>query len=175
MRRKPFPWCKLTPSQIDLIERLAAAGGTLPYGKLEYCDLLAFDEMRRLKLVDMEMKGRTKLQATLTDAGRALRDAGYRTEQVIVRVTDPQIELMRFLADGPPEDSVGQPISALPGTMLDVCRRMALRGWVTWYDGWNGMKWAKLTPAGREVVVAVNELNDAIKAAAEARRAGRLQ
>ncbi|KAB0680086.1 hypothetical protein [Aureimonas leprariae] len=61
MARKPFARRKLTPSQTDLIERLAAAGGTLPYGKLEYCHLIAFDEMRRLKLVEMETKGRTKL------------------------------------------------------------------------------------------------------------------
>ncbi|KAB0680085.1 hypothetical protein [Aureimonas leprariae] len=111
----------------------------------------------------------------LTAAGRALRDAAYQTEQVIVRVTDPQIDLLRFFDDGPPEDSVGQPISSLGGMMLDVCRRMALRGWVTWYDGWNGTKWAKLTPAGREVVEAINEFDDAIEQAAEARRNGRLQ
>lgn len=102
-KRRPFLWWKLTPTQIALIERLAAAGGTLPYDKLKYVDLVAFDELRRLKLADMGMKGRVKLVAVLTDKGRALRENAYRTEQVVVRVTEPQIALLRHLDDGSAE------------------------------------------------------------------------
>ncbi|MDB5524564.1 MAG: hypothetical protein JWM58_2327 [Rhizobium sp.] len=175
MAQKPCPWKKLTPAQMDLMERLAAAGGSLPYNKLEYRDLVAFEELRKLGFTDMRPKGRTKLEAALTEKGETLRAEGYRTEQIVVRVTGPQIDLLRHLTDSPIDDSVGQPLNALPGVMLDVCRRMSLRGWVEWYQGWDGSRWARLAPAGREVLEAIDALDEAITQMAEARRRGRLQ
>lgn len=176
MKRKPFPWRKLTPSQIDLMERMAEAGGALPYDKLEYQHLVVFEELRKLKLADMRPKGRSKLEAVLTDKGRELRDDAYRTEQIVVRITEPQIELLRHLDDGfSYEDSVGRTVQQLPGSMFDVCRRMSLRGWVEWHGGWDGMRWARLTPAGREVLAAINAMDEAVAQMEEAKRRGRLQ
>jgi len=176
MKRKPFPWPKLTPSQIDLMERIAVAGGGLPYDKLEYRDLVAFEELRKLKLADMRPKGRSKLEIVLTAKGSQLRQDAYRTEQIIVRVTEPQIELLRHLDDSQPhEDSVERTIHELPGMMLDVCRRMSLRGWVEWHGGWDGLRWARLTPAGREVLAAIDAMDDAVAQMAVAKRRGPLQ
>lgn len=178
MTRKPFPWRKLTPTQIDLMERLATAGGTLPYDKLQYVDLVALDELRRLKLADMGVstKSRGKLVAVLTDKGRELRDNAYRTEQVVVRVTEPQIALLRHLDDGRPyEESVGRKSHKLEGMMLDVCRRMHLRGWVERHGGPEGFHWTRLSPAGREVLAAINDMDEAVAQMDAARREGRLQ
>lgn len=174
MTRKPFAWTKLTPAQIDLMERIAAADNALAYDKLDYRDLLAFEELQKLKIVDMHPMGRSRLAAVLTNKGQELSKATYRTDQIVVRVTGPQIELLRFLNDAPERESVGQPESALQSMMIDVCRRMSLRGWVEWYEGWNGKRWARLTSAGREVVNAVDALDEAISQAASARRDGRL-
>ena len=176
MKRKPFPWRKLTPSQIALMERIAEADGALRYDKLEYRDLVVFEELRRLKLVDMRPKGRSKLEVVLTAKGSELRRDAYRTEQIVVRVTEPQIELLRHLDDcHSHEDSVGRTVHELPGMMLDVCRRMSLRGWVEWHGGWEGLRWARLTPAGREVLAAIEAMDEAVAQMAAAKRRGQLQ
>lgn len=177
MPHKPFPWRKLTPVQIDLLERLATAGGVLPYDKLQYSDLVAFDELRRLKLADMGVgtKSRGKLVAVLTEAGRALRDNGYRTTRIILRITEPQIALLRHLDDGRPyETSIGRGSHELPGMMLDVCRRMHLRGWVERHGGADGFRWVRLTPAGREVLAEIDAMDAAVGEMDVARARGRL-
>lgn len=161
--------------QISLMERLCASGGTLPYEDLAYREIVASEELRKLRLVDLRPTGRSKLAITLTEKGQAVAADGYRTHQIVVRVTAPQIELLRHLNDAPPEDSVGQPINELQGVILDVCRRMSLRGWVEWYDGYDGSRWARLTAAGREVLEAVDALDEAIAEMNEARRLGPLQ
>ena len=33
-----------------------------------------------------------------------------------------------------------------------------MRGWVEWYEGWDKRFWARLTPAGREVLRATDNL-----------------
>lgn len=170
MTQKPFPWRKLTPAQIELMERLAAAGGALPYDSLGYREMTAFNELQKLKFADMRVKGRRKLEAYVTAAGRELKADAYQTEQIVVRVTPAQIELLRNLNDALPEDSVGFPIPELPGSMQDVCRRMSLRGWVEWYEGWDKRFWARLTPAGREVLAAVGALDQTIIQFDEIRR-----
>ena len=177
MKRKPFPWRRLTPAQIDLMERIAAAGGALPYDKLQYVDLVALDELRRLKLADMDVgaKSRGKLVAVLTDKGRELRENAYRTEQVVVRITEPQIALLRHLDDGKPyEQSIGRGSHELPGMMLDVCRRMHLRGWVERHGGHDGLRRVRMTLAGREVLAAVDAMDEAVAQLAEAKRCGPL-
>ena len=161
--RRPFPWRKLTPAQIALLERLLSANGALEYGKLDYSELAAFEELRKLKLADMRIRGRSKLEAVATDQGRKARDNSYETDRIVVRVTDPQIELLRYLDDGfLYEDSVGRTGHDMPGHMRDVCRRMYLRGWVEWHGGWDGVRWARSTPAGREVLAAIDAFDDAI-------------
>ncbi|CAK7257264.1 MULTISPECIES: hypothetical protein [unclassified Shinella] len=174
MTRKPFPWHKLTPAQIEVMEKITSAGA-LPYAKLEYRDLVAFEELRKLGLADMKPKGRSKLEAVLTDEGKALQADNYRTEQIVVRVTAAQIDLLRSLNDAPVEDSVGVPINDIPGSDKDICRRMSLRGWVEWYEGWDKQFWAKLTTAGREVLETVDALDEAIAQMADAVKRGKLQ
>ena len=156
MKPKTFAWRKLTPAQIDLMERLVAAGGSLIYGDLEYRDLLAFAELQKLKFADMRVKGRRKLEACLTVVGQALQANGYQTDQVIVSITSAQIELLRNLHT-PLSEIVGGPlIQDMPGNAKDVCRRMSLRGWVEWYEDEDGHFRARLTPAGQEVLVAID-------------------
>jgi DNA-binding transcriptional LysR family regulator len=58
--------------------------------------------------------------------------------------------------------------------MLDVCRRMSLRGWVEWYEE-RGSRRARLTPAGREALEAADALHKAIAEMNAARRLGPLQ
>lgn len=175
MTRKPFPWHKLTPAQIELMEKISAAGGALLYAKLEYRDLVAFEELRKLGLADMKPKGRSNLEAVLTNKGKALQTDNYRTGQIVVRVTAAQVDLLRSLNDAPDEDSVGVPINDIPGSYKDICRRMSLRRWVEWYEGWDKQFWAKLTPAGREVLEAVDKLDEAIAQMADAVKSGKLQ
>jgi hypothetical protein len=156
------------------MERLAATDGVLAYARLEYRELLALAELQKLGLADMRAKGRKKLEAYLTSAGKELRADAYVTDQIVVRVTGPQIDFLRHLLDSPIDDSVGQPVNDLPGTMVDICRRMMLRGWAEWYQGWNGQRWAKLTPAGREVLGAIDAMDEAIAQMGAARGGGKL-
>ncbi|MDQ0323969.1 hypothetical protein QO002_006176 [Pararhizobium capsulatum DSM 1112] len=174
MTRKAFPWRKLTPAQIDMMEKLATGGGSLPYDKLEYRDLVAFEELRKLDFADIRPKGRTKLEAVMTEKGKALQANNYQTERIIVRITAAQIELLRSLNDTENEDSVGAAIHDLPGSMYDGCRRMMLRGWVEWHEGWDKRFWARLSPAGREVLEAVDALDDTIVQMADALKRGKL-
>lgn len=169
MPRKPFPWRKLTPPQIALLERLAAAGGAVPYGKLDVADLAAFEELRKLKFVDMRAGARRKLDAVLMDKGAEMCAGGYRTDRIILGVTEPQIAALRFMDQA---GDVGRTLNELPGPMIDVVRRMMLRGWAEWHpeEGWPQR--ARLTPAGREVLAAIDELDEAVAQMAEARRQG---
>ena len=169
MPRKPFPWRKLTPAQIALMERLAAAGGAIPYGKLDVADLAAFEELRRLKLVDRRAGPRRRLDAVLTDKGAELRAGGYRTNRIVLGITEPQIAALRFLDQAAGD---GPTFGDLPGPMIDVVRRMMLRGWAEWHGEEEWPKRARLTPAGREVLTAVDELDEAVAQMAEARRRG---
>ena len=147
----------------------------LDYGQLDYAQLTAFEELRKLKLADMRPRGRSNLDAVVTDRARELRGNGYQSHRVIVRVTGPQIELLRYLDDGfSYEDSVGRTGHDMPSHMRDVCRRMYIRGWVEWHGGRDGTRWARLTPAGREVIAAIDEFDDAVRGSAEARSKGRL-
>ncbi|KQT60357.1 MULTISPECIES: hypothetical protein [unclassified Aureimonas] len=156
------------------MERLSGSGGALPYEDLAYREIVASEELRKLRLVDLKPSGRSKLAIIVTEKGQTLIADGYRTDQIVVRVTAPQIDLLRHLNNAPSEDSVGQPINELQGVTLDVCRRMSLRGWVEWYDGYYGSRWARLTAAGREVLEAIDALDEAIAEMNEARRLGPL-
>ena len=156
MSGKGIALSKLTPAQIALIERLLANDADLAFADLSYQDLMAYEELRSLGLVDLKVAGRKRLRVILTVDGRMARATGYNLGRTVVRVTGPQQRLLRFLDDAPEEDSVGRHVSELPGMMLDVCRRMTLRGWAEWDEGWNGIRWAKLTPAGRDVLAIID-------------------
>jgi hypothetical protein len=153
---KPIIIFKLTPAQIDLVERLAGNDGRAEMGDLSYGEVTAFQELQKLGFADLQVGRRQKLWVSLTDEGKKVRKAGYFSKRPVLRVTEPQINLLRFLDDGPPEDSTGRHFSEIPATMIDVCRRMSLRGWVDWYEGWNGGHWAKLTLDGREILLALD-------------------
>ncbi|WAJ30623.1 hypothetical protein [Antarcticirhabdus aurantiaca] len=169
MPRKPFPWRKLTPAQIAFMERIAAADGAVPFGKLDVAELAAFEELRRLKLVDMRAGPRRRLEAVLTDKGAELRASGYRTDQIVLGITVPQIAALRFLDQAAGD---GPTFGELPGPMIDVVRRMMLRGWAEWHGEMEWPQRARLTPAGREVLSVINELDDAVAQMAEARNRG---
>lgn len=150
------------------------AGGVLPYDKLSYADLVVLEELRRLKLADMGMEARAKLVAVLTNAGRALRGNGYQTTRVILRITEPQIALLRFPDDGlPHEESSSRSCNELPAEMIDVSRRMHLRGWVERYVSWSGAYWSRLTLDGREALATIEAMDVAVKEMGAARAGGR--
>ncbi|KQQ90263.1 hypothetical protein [Aureimonas sp. Leaf324] len=163
---KRLPWRKFTPAQIALIERLSAAGGNVLVDELQYGEQLALNELRQLKLAEMRLGAYSKLEAVLTAAGAALRDKGFTTDRVVLHVTPSQAELLRFLDDGcPSEESIGSEPNSMSGQMKDVCRRMCLRGWAERHGGRDGLRWVRLTPAGHEVLAAVNEWDQAIREA----------
>ena len=156
MSGKGIALSKLTPAQIALIERLLNANADVAFSDMSYQEIIALDELRGLGLIDLKVADRKRLHVILTADGRMVRATGYNLGRPVLRVTGPQQRLLRFLDDAPEEDSVGRTMSELPGMMLDVCRRMTLRGWAEWHDGWNGMRWARLTPAGRDVLAIID-------------------
>lgn len=153
---KPIKLYKLTPAQIALVDRLAAAEGRLAMDSLEYREIVAYQELAKLGFAHMEVSRRSKAWTVLTEKGKQVRTAGYFSKKAVLNLTEPQINLLRYLNDGPPEESVGRSTSEMPDTMIDVCRRMSLRGWVEWSEGWRGTRWAKLTDEGRAILMAVD-------------------
>lgn len=152
---KPIKLYKLTPAQIALVDRLAAAEGRVAMDHLEYREIVAYQELAKLGFADMEVGRRSKPWIVLTEQGEQVRAAGYFSKKVVLQLTEPQINLLRYLDDGPPEESVGRSQNEIPDTMIDVCRRMSLRGWVEWNEGWRGTRWAKLTDEGRAILMAL--------------------
>lgn len=149
---KPIVIYKLTPVQISLVERLASNARHAPMADLSYREVVAHQELQKLAFIDLQVGQRKKLLVVLTEGGETVRQAGYFSRRPVVRVTGPQINLLRFLDDSD-HTSIGRHSSEIPATMLDVCRRMALRGWVEWQEHAKGGYWAKLTDAGQEVLL----------------------
>lgn len=83
-KRRPFLWCRLTARQSDLLERLAAAGSTLPYDKLQYMDLVALDELRRYTGMSGAAAGRNRCVPRRKRGSQALR----QLVQISMRVMD---------------------------------------------------------------------------------------
>ncbi|WAJ27390.1 hypothetical protein [Antarcticirhabdus aurantiaca] len=54
---------------------------------------------------------------------------------------------------------VGRAFNDLPGPMIDVVRRMMLRGWAEWHGKEDWPKRARLTPAGRDVLAAIRQMS----------------
>lgn len=156
MAAKPISVFKLTPAQIGLVTRLAENDGRLSMDDLSYKEVVAFQELQKLGFAELRVGRRQRLRVMLTEEGEKVRKAGFFSKRPVLRMTEPQVNLLRFLDDGPPEDSAGRHSSEIPAIMIDVCRRMSLRGWVEWYEGWNGDRWARLTPEGREILLALD-------------------
>ena len=121
MPAKPILIYKLTPSQIALVDRLADADNGVLLDDMEYREVVVWQELDKLGLVRMDPK-RRKLVIVLTDLGRQVRASGYFSKKPVLCLTQPQIAALRFLAGGP------RGYNDMPGHMVDVCRRLGLRG-----------------------------------------------
>ncbi len=170
MPPKPFLWRKPTPAQIALIDRLVTQGGSLPYGRLSYVETVVLDELQKLGLVEVE----TGKRAILTESGYALKAEYYISDQVMVAVTRAQLDLLWLLHNAPHGLELGLPADLIPGRLVDVARRMTIRGWVERYQNKGGRWWARITESGLEVLHAVVEFDDAVRGAALAKASGKL-
>lgn len=137
---------KLTPVQIELVERLAPIEPGVPMDCLGYPELIAYQELEKLGFAAMSAERRKKIRVVLTDHGRQVRAAGYISKKPVIRLTVPQIIALRSLAAGP------QRYNDIPGSMKDTYRRMALRGWAATDEDGRGQFWMRLTRDGREIV-----------------------
>lgn len=148
---KPILLYKLTPAQIELVEQLAASERGMLMGDLEYREIVTYQELARLGFADMVVSSRRRAAIVLTDQGRQIRDKGYFSKKPVIRVTEPQVQLLRFLAGS----TDGLAFNQIPSTMIDVCRRMALRGWVEWREGRSDERRAHLTREGQQILLLI--------------------
>ncbi|GAA4182728.1 hypothetical protein [Shinella granuli] len=145
MPAKPILIYRLTPAQIDLVDRLATSDGIVMDG-LSYQDLVAFQELEKLGFADMRVEPRKKIRIVITDQGAKLRAAGYISKKPVVRLTAPQVQALRFLAVRV------RHFNDIPAEMKDVVRRLRLRGWATMEQDAEGRFWTALTTEGWEIV-----------------------
>lgn len=64
----------------------------------------------------------------------------------MVRLTPPQIAALRFIAGGQ------RGINDVPGPMLDVIRRLSLRGWAEWEESTDDQFRARITTDGWHIL-----------------------
>jgi len=133
---------KLTPAQIALAERLAGSENGIEMDALEYREVVAYQELARLKLADMAVVRRRKIRIVLTELGRKVRANGYLSENAVLRLTEPQINALRFLAVGRPHQN------EIPTTKLDVCPRLYRRGRGLGGAGIGVQAWGRITAEG---------------------------
>lgn len=157
MPSKPILIYKLTPSQIALVDRLAEAETGVLLDDMEYNEVVVWQELDKLGMADMKVH-RRKAVIVLTDLGAQVRANGYFSKKPVIRLTEPQIAALRFLAAGP------RGYNDMPGHMVDVCRRLGIRGWAEWQGDINGPNWMRITPAGWQILklidIAVDERRD---------------
>lgn len=149
---KPILLYKLTPAQIGLVDLLADGERGVRMDDLEYREIVTYQELARLGLADMVVGSRRRAAVSLTDEGRSVRERGYFSRKPVIRLTQPQIELLRFLSSG----RDGLHFNELPSTMIDVCRRMVLRGWVEWRESRPDDRRAHLTPEGKQILMLID-------------------
>ncbi|WIJ23416.1 hypothetical protein [Devosia sp. RR2S18] len=149
---KPIAVYKLTPSQIALVDRLAGSEGGVAMDGLSYPEIVCYQELAKLGMADMAVGSRRRVAIVLTNLGQQVRGRGYLSKVPVVRLTQPQIGLLRFLAG----NETGYRLDQIPSHMIDVCRRMGLRGWVEWRDTGYARRRACLTPAGRQILTLVD-------------------
>lgn len=149
MPSKPILIYKLTPSQIALVDRLAGAENGLVLDDMEYREVVVWQELDKLGMVRTNPK-RRKLAIVLTELGKQVRANGYFSKKPVVRLTEPQIAALRLLAGGP------RGYNEMPSHMVDVCRRLGIRGWAEWQGDIDGPRWMRITPAGWQVLKLVD-------------------
>lgn len=145
MPTKPILIYRLTPAQIDLVDRLAACDGITMDG-LAYPDLVAHQELEKLGFAEMRVEPRKKIRIVITDQGRRVRDGGYVSRKPVVRLTEPQVAALRFLAERP------RHFNDIPAQMKDPVRRLRLRGWATMEEDPEGRFWTGITVEGWELL-----------------------
>lgn len=151
---KPILLYRLTPTQIALVDRLAQAGEGVLLSALGSPQITVWLELEKLGMAKLQVNGRRKLRVVLTPTGEQIRANGYLSPKPVVRLTEPQIAALRFIVGDQ------RKLGDVPGPMLDVIRRLSLRGWAQWdempggkyrirltTDGWNVLR---LVDAGRE-------------------------
>ncbi|GAA4178857.1 hypothetical protein [Shinella granuli] len=141
MPAKPILIYRLTPAQIDLVDRLATSDGIV-MDELAYPDLVAYQELEKLGFAEMCIEPRKKIKIAITDQGRQVRAARYISSKPVVRLTGPQFLAMRLLAERP------RSYNEIPATMKDTVRRLRLRGWATVGEDAEGRFWTALTTEG---------------------------
>ncbi|QPC95716.1 hypothetical protein [Mesorhizobium sp. INR15] len=146
MRSKPTPIHKLTPAQIAFVDRLTASKNGVNMDALEYREIVAYQELQMLGMADMRIGKRRKVTIVLTDFGAQVRASGYVLRKPVVRLTEPQIAALRFLA------GERRHYPDIPAHMIDVCRRMSLRGWAAWEDDVVGQFWVRITMDGLNIL-----------------------
>lgn len=145
MTSKPILIYGLTPAQVALVDRLAAATNGINLDKLEYREVVVWMELDKLGMANMTVH-RRKAVIVLTDLGTRVRANNYLSKKPVVRLTEPQIAALRFLAAGP------RGYNDMPAKMVDVCRRMAIRGWAEWQGDENGPNWMRITAEGWHIL-----------------------
>lgn len=148
---KPIAIFDLTPRQIGLIDKLAAAANGTSMDDLDHREIVAWQELSRLRLADMKVD-RRKIRIVIAELGAQVRANGYRSTKPVLHLTAPQVAALRFLAGG------WRHYNDIPGHMLDVCRRMMLRGWAEYEEDSQGLYTARITAAGWRILKEVASL-----------------
>lgn len=106
---KPIHLYKLTPAQIGLVEKLASAPGrNVELEKLEYRRCLSGTQLNFVDYGSLQTKqGSHRADGT----GRASPGSWLFSKGVVLRLTEPQINLLRFLDDGPPGLTLEDPLA----------------------------------------------------------------
>lgn len=145
MPAKPILIYRLTPAQIDLVDRLATSDGIV-MESLTHPDLVAFQELEKLGFADMRVEPRKKIRIVITDQGRQVRAAAYISKKPVVRLTAPQVQALRFLAVRV------RRYNDIPAEMKDVVRRLRLRGWATMEEDAEGRFCTRIAEEGWELL-----------------------
>ncbi|KQZ18665.1 hypothetical protein ASD50_21985 [Mesorhizobium sp. Root552] len=149
VRTRPFLIYKLSPAQIVLVDRLASCENGVALDKLEYREVVVWQELERLGFADMKIR-RRKAVIVLTERGARVRSSGYFSKKPVIKLTQPQIAALRFLAAGP------RTFNDMPSHMVDVCRRMGIRGWAEWQGDVGGPNWMRITAEGWQILKLVD-------------------
>jgi hypothetical protein len=147
--RKPLLLHKLTPAQIALVDRLAGKESGVQMDAMEYREFVAYQELDNLGLADMRIV-RRKAVIVLTALGVSVRDHGYLSKKPVIRLTEPQIAALRFIVGG------WRYYRDIPAHMIDVCRRISLRGWAEWEEDADGHFRVRITTDGWQILKLVD-------------------
>ncbi|PWL19254.1 hypothetical protein DKP76_01450 [Falsochrobactrum shanghaiense] len=150
MSTKPILIYKLTPVQIALVDRIAATETGLLMDKMEYPEIVAYQELAKLGFVDMQVPRRGKITLVLTAAGAQLSTSGYISKKPVLRLTQPQIAALRLVSGNRLR------FNDVPAKAVDVVRRMALRGWIIYEEDSDGTYWARITTEGWRILKLVD-------------------